>query len=94
MPHPLAVSGTPLTSSYDRATRRFRTSWDVARAGGPGRFGAGSRTEISVPRLVYPKGYAVSVSGGRVLSDPGARVLVIGQRAGADRVRVTVRPPP
>lgn len=92
VPHPLAVSGTPLGSSYDRATKRFTTSWSVARAGGNGRFASGSRTEISVPSLVYRKGYGVQVTGGRVVSGRGARVLVVRQAAGAERVQVVVRP--
>lgn len=94
VPHPLTVSGTPLESSYDRSSKRFTTSWSVGRAGRQGRFAAGSRTEISVPRLVYRDGYAVRVTGGRVVSEPGAPVLVVAQAAGADRVQVTVRPSP
>ncbi len=41
VPHPLAVSGTPLDSAYDPGSKRFSTSWSVDRAGGPGRFDTG-----------------------------------------------------
>jgi endoglycosylceramidase len=93
VPHPLAVSGTPLTSAYNRASRVFSTSWSVNRAGAAGEFGIGSLTEISVPRFVYDKGYAVRVSGGLVVSKANAPVLVIAAEArGVDRVQVTVRP--
>ena len=92
VPHLLTVAGTPLGSTYDRAAKRFTAAWSVGRAGGPGRFGPGSRTEISLPRLVYRRGYVVRVTGARVVSEPGAPVLVVAQGAGADRVRVTVRP--
>ena len=94
IPHPLRVSGTPLESAYDRTSKRFTTSWTVAKAGGPGRFTGGSLTQISVPRFVYRKGYVVSVKGGTAISGADEPVLVIRQRAGADRVRVTVRPTP
>ncbi len=94
IPHPLRVAGTPLKSAYDRPSKRFTTSWTVARAGGPGTFAGGSRSEISVPRFIYRKGYRVSVVGGTAVSGAGEPVLVIRQRAGADRVRVTVRPTP
>lgn len=93
VPHLLAVSGTPLGSSYDRASRALTASWSVDKAGRAGRFGSGSRTEISVPRLVYPRGYVVRVTGGRVVSAPGAPVLLVAQAPGTEQVRVTVRPP-
>jgi endoglycosylceramidase len=92
VPHLLTVAGTPQRSSYDRDARTLAASWSVRRAGGGGRFGPGSRTEISVPRRVYRQGYDVRVTGGRVVSEPGAPVLVVAQRAGADRVAVSVRP--
>jgi endoglycosylceramidase len=91
-PHPLAVSGTPTRWHFDRTTRVFSTSWSPKRAGGAGAFAPGSRTTIAVPPLAYPKGCRVTVTGGRVVSAAGARVLVIAQAAGASRVRVVVRP--
>jgi len=92
VPHPLAVAGTPLRWHFDRTTRAFTAVWSTKRAGGPGTFPAGSRTTLALPTLVYPKGYRVSVTGGRVVSEPGARTLVVVQRAGTNRVRVLVSP--
>lgn len=92
VPHPLAVSGTPRSWGYDRDTGVFRVVWSTGRAAGAGRFAPGSRTRIAVPRFVYRHGYAAHVTGGRVVSSAGARTLVVVQRAGADRVRVVVRP--
>ena len=92
VPHPLAVSGTPRSWGYHRSTGVFRTAWSTGRAGGRGRFAAGSRTRVSVPASVYRHGYAVHVTGGRVVSRPGAGTLVVAQAAGADRVRLVVRP--
>ena len=92
VPHPLAVSGTPLRYRYDRDAGRFTARWSTRRADGSGAFGAGARTTIAVPRLVYLDGYTVKVRGARVVSKPGARVLVVVQRSDVDRVRVVVRP--
>jgi endoglycosylceramidase len=92
VPHPLAVSGTPRSYSYDRAAKVFRAVWSVRRAAGTGRFGRGSRTTVSVPRFVYRHGYAAHVTGGHVVSRPGARTLVVAQGRGVERVRVVVRP--
>ena len=92
VPHPLAVAGTPASYHFDRDSRVFEVAWSTARAGGPGRFAAASRTRLAVPRLVYRQGYAVRVTGGRVVSGPGARTLVVAQSAGAHEVRVVVRP--
>jgi endoglycosylceramidase len=90
VPHPLAVAGTPTAYGFDRERRRLDATWTVRRAGGPGRFTPGSRTRLAVPRLAYPQGYAVRVTGGRVVSPPDARALVVAQAAGARRVHVRV----
>lgn len=92
VPHPLAVAGTPRSWRYDRSTRVFRAAWSTGRTGGPGRFARGSRTRVFVPAAVYRNGYAVQVTGGRVVSRPGAGTLVVAQAARADRVRLVVRP--
>ena len=90
VPHPLAVSGTPLRYRFDRVSERFVARWSVRRGDRTGAFRAGALTTLSVPRFVYGQGYKVKVVGGRVVSKPGARVLVVAQRAGVDRVRVVV----
>ena len=91
VPHPLAVAGTPLRYHFDRSSKVFTAAWSTARAGGPGRFRPGSRTTLALPTLVYRQGYRVAVTGGGILSSPGARVLVIRQVAG-QRVNVVVSP--
>jgi len=91
VPHPLAVSGKPLRYRFDRATGRFTVRWTVRGVDGR-RWRAGSLTELSVPRLVYDDGYHVKVVGGRVVSSKAARILVIAQRPGVDRIRVVVTP--
>ncbi|GCD92204.1 cellulase family glycosylhydrolase [Nocardioides sp. LS1] len=92
VPHPLAVAGTPTSYSFARGSRVFRAAWSTARAGGSGSFADGSRTTISVPAYVYKRGYAVRVTGGHVVSRAGAGTLVVAQDAGAQAVRVVVRP--
>ncbi len=95
VPHPLRVAGTPTAYSFDRGTRRFTLRYRAARAGRPaGRFGPGSRTTVAVPRLLYPHGYRVRVTGARVVSEPGARILVLALRLGARKVEVRLLPRP
>ena len=91
VPHPQVVAGVPTTYSFDRDTGAFEAAWSTRRAGG-GRFGAGARTLLSMPPLVYGGAYRVALTGGRVVSEPGARTLVVAQRPGAQRVRVLVLP--
>jgi endoglycosylceramidase len=92
VPHPLLVAGTPKSYGYDRDTRVFTMTWSTSKAGSlPGRFRAGSRTLVSVPRLDYPAGYRVQVTGGKVVSSsPGT--LALTQRAGATSVTLKVAP--
>jgi endoglycosylceramidase len=92
VPHPLRVSGTPDHWRYDRATGEFELAWSTGRATGAGRFSTGSRTTIFVPKQVYRHGYVVTVTGGRVVSRPGVRTLLVRQAKGATVVTVVVRP--
>ncbi len=93
VPHPMRVAGTPASYKFERDRRIFTLRWTPQKAGAlPGRFRAGAVTTVAVPRLQYPHGYQVLVSGGRVLSEPGARVLRIAQRAGTSEVWALVMP--
>ncbi|MCW2795984.1 cellulase family glycosylhydrolase [Nocardioides sp.] len=92
VPHPLAVAGTPTAYHFQRGNLVFRAAWSVARAGRAGHFGSGSRTSISVPHRVYRHGYVAHVRGGRVVSAPDARTLVVAQGDHARQVHVVVRP--
>jgi len=70
----------------------FRAAWSTRRAGGPGRFDAGSRSTLAVPPFVYRHGYDVRVTGAHVVSRPDAATLVVVEDAGAAAVSVVVRP--
>ena len=89
-PYPQVVAGTPQSWSFDRATRRFTFSFTTARANGRGRFGRGWVSEIAIPRLVYPRRYAVRVLGGAIVSRPGARTLRIAACRKARKIEVKV----
>ena len=45
-----------------------------------------------LPKIQYPNGYSVQVSGARVVSEAGVRVLTLERRRGADAVSVVVTP--
>ena len=90
-PYPQVVSGTPLTSSFDPATRTFHLRYTTRSPTGR-RFGRGARSRIYLPRLQYGSGYHVLVRGGRAVSKPNATVLVIATGSHRHAVTVTVRP--
>ena len=91
-PYPQAVAGTPQHFGFDPATRTFSLRYSTARADGTGRFGDGSVTEVSVPALHYPDGYAVEASGARAISGQGADVLRLRACRGAQVVEAQVTP--
>jgi endoglycosylceramidase len=90
-PYPQAVAGTPQSFGFDYDTKEFHLDYSTARADGSGNFPAGSQTEVFVPRLHYPDGYAVDVQGAQVTSAPGASVLTL-ESCGTGPVTVGVRP--
>jgi endoglycosylceramidase len=90
-PYPRLVAGTPEAWSYDPAAHTLTAKWSTTRAGGGGSFGTGAVTEIAAPAIAYPHGYTASVSGGHVVSDADAPVLLVAQDAGAQEVSATVR---
>lgn len=92
-PYPQAVAGTPLSFLYHPGDDVFLLSFSTARASGQGTFPAGSETDIFVPRLHYPKGYSVQVTGATPVSAPGAPVLRLLSCSGAGRIEVRVAPP-
>jgi endoglycosylceramidase len=89
-PYPQAVAGTPTSWSFSGG--EFRLSYSTARVAGLGRFPAGSITDVAVPAIQFPSGYTVSVSGGSVVSAPGATTLQVASSPGATTVNVTVTP--
>jgi endoglycosylceramidase len=92
-PHPTAVAGTPESLVYDTATRTMHFTYSTARAGGahvpPGLPGV---TELDAPARVYPAGYRVSVTGGVVVSRPGAPDVRVVSLPHATEVMVTMSP--
>jgi endoglycosylceramidase len=91
-PYPQAVSGTPISWSYNTSTDAFRLSYSTARASSHGRFPARSETDVFVPGLHYPHGYAVRVSGAVAVSAPRASILRLRSCPGRRAVSVTVMP--
>ena len=91
-PYPEQVAGTPGSYSFDNGT--FQFTYSTAMVNGQGSFAPGSETTISVPSVEFPDGYAVSVTGGEVVSAPNAAELVIASNSGASTVSVTVTPAP
>ena len=81
--YPQAVAGTPQRWRFDPRTRALTVSWTSSGAG---------ETRIATPKLQYPRGYVVRVSGGVVRSKPGATILRIAAQKGAKAVRVRVAP--
>lgn len=87
--YPKAVAGTP--TSYSFADGVFRLVYRTARVSGHGSFPAGAETDVAVPRIQYPHGYQVAVTGARVVSKAGATTLRITSLRGAHTIRVTLR---
>ena len=85
-PYPQATAGVPIPGSltFDDATRTFAYRYTPRCAGGP--------TEIYVPALHYPQGYAVEVSGARAISAPNASLLKLEALKGATEVSVRITP--
>lgn len=88
--YPKAISGTPgrWGTTGDGV---FNLSWTGARPDGAGSFGAGATSVIGVPRVAYPRGYTVQVTGGKVTSGPEAREVVVVADGSGD-VTLTVTP--
>ncbi|MGZ4270338.1 MAG: cellulase family glycosylhydrolase [Solirubrobacteraceae bacterium] len=91
-PYAASTSGTPRTSTWTASSRTFRLSYTPRRAGGGKAFGAGSVTEVRVPKVQYPTGYGARVTGARVTSKVDAPVLRLALCPGASRVTVRLKP--
>jgi endoglycosylceramidase len=90
-PYPQLISGTPISWSFDPQSKAFSLNYSTKRVAG-GVFAAGSPTAVFVPRLQYPEGYTVTVSGADIASDPTSGRLVLCSRADASAVSVTLKP--
>jgi endoglycosylceramidase len=85
-PYPRATAGVPVGLSFDGASKTFEYRYTPRCAAGP--------TEIYVPKLHYPDGYALELTGARAASKPGAALLTLRHEPGAAEVlvRITARP--
>ncbi|MCW2498916.1 MAG: endoglycoceramidase [Frankiales bacterium] len=83
-PYARAVGGLPTAMRFDPASRSFTLTYTAQPRAG--------RTEVWLPTRHYPRGYRVQVSGARVVSRPGAQLLLLeAARAGAVTLTVTRR---
>lgn len=87
-PYPQAVAGTPSSFGYDAASNTFTLRYSTVLPDGSS--GAGLRTDIYIPALHYPAGYAVQVQGGHAVSAARAARLQIVADPGASTVTVKV----
>jgi endoglycosylceramidase len=89
-PYPQVVAGTPESYGFDASSSTFTLRYGVGRAGGGGGFPSYAESDISVPAVEYPTGYAASARGGAVLSAANADPLRVAACPGASEVSVTV----
>ena len=92
-PYPRAVAGTPRELDFDPETRSLRLVYSTRTPSGE-RLPRRIDSELFLPAIQYPDGYAVDVRGARVTSEPGTRVLRLERRRKASSVTVVVGPRP
>lgn len=83
--YPQATAGVPLALSFDVDTAAFSYRYTPRAASAP--------TDIYLPKLHYPQGYAVTLIGARQLSAPGAAHLLIENLPGAPEVSISISRP-
>jgi endoglycosylceramidase len=86
--YPQAIAGTP--TKFGNTSGVFTLIYTTKKVAG-GTFAAGSETDIAVPVIQYPSGYAVTVIGGHVISAANATTLRVVSNAGAKTITVTVK---
>jgi len=82
-PYPLATAGTPLSIEFDPKTKVFQYKFKVDKTISAG-------TDIFLPKYQYPKGAAVTVSGGTYKLDLTHSQIHVS--ANSDEVTVAVTP--
>jgi endoglycosylceramidase len=93
-PYPRAVAGTPRSYGFDPQTKRFDLVYSTRAPAGEElghRLPRSRLTEVFIPRIQYPDGYSVEVTGADLVSKPNARVLRLERRR-RDAVTVAVTP--
>jgi endoglycosylceramidase len=84
-PYAQATAGTPLSYSFDPSTDTMRYRYVPDHS-------IDAPTVVFVGRVHYPDGYRATVTGGRVISAPGAARLRIAAGQGAQAVEVVLVP--
>lgn len=90
-PFPQAIAGVPLAWGFDAGSGQFKLRYATTLASGR-QAAAAAITDIHVPALHYPDGYAVRVDGGTVVSAANARRLQVVADPTAAEVTVSVVP--
>ncbi len=90
-PYPALTAGTPGDWNFDRESGVFTYTWSTAKVDGSGSWPPRSVTEIVLPKRAYPNGYEVSITGGTVVSQPGAQILQIASTVDANTVSIEVK---
>ena len=87
-PYPQAIAGVPLRFSFQPGTGRFELVYKTSLPGG--RQATNRLTDVFLPAIHYPHGYAAKAVGGTLARVSGGRHLVVRANPGAERVAVTV----
>ena len=82
-PYPQATAGTPVAMGFDPGTKDFSYVYTPRAANGP--------TELYVPKLHYPNGYDLGVTGAKVTSKPGASIVTLENDPDATQVVVAIK---
>ena len=90
-PYPTLVNGTPTRLTFDVATTTLDFEFVTRRPDGR-RAPRGLQTEVFIPKLRYPNGYAVTAVGATVTSRPCAPTLTLRNQPEATAVAVRVTP--
>jgi endoglycosylceramidase len=88
-PYPSATAGTPERLTFDPAAGVLQYRYATSSPSGR-RLSGSAATEIRIPAVNYPHGYAVHVTGGRVISGANAAVLRVRNDPKAANVEIKV----
>lgn len=85
-PYAAATAGTPVALTFDADKGTLNYSWKTVGPDGRDRYRL--TTDIAMPAPSYPEGYTVTVKGGKVLSQPNARMLKVRAHKAGSTVSV------
>jgi len=90
-PYAQAIAGTPQSWAFDRSTNAMTLTYTTHAVPGA-KLAKGAETQIFVPQLDYPTGYAVTVTGAHVTSSAASPWVELAAIPGEHAVSVTVTP--